>query len=249
MNNEGQTIIVDGEYYATNSATLTTALKAGATEVSLLPNTYVATKIGNGGGKTLTLRGLGEGVILDIDQTNAVALGTFDGSNVTFENMTIATRGSLYKGFARMEGTYVNCKFSKLYFTLRGTHKFTKCEFDAESDEHCIWTYGADEIIFDECKFNYSDRCVNVYTEMGVNVGNISFDNCAFNYIPKEKASFGAVEINSGSFKTSINLDFNKCTEPESGEMVFISAWDSTNGAKATVTIDGEVAELVQQPK
>lgn len=246
-NNEGQTIIVDGEYYATNSATLTTALKAGATEVSLLPNTYVATKIGNGGGKTLTLRGLGEGVILDIDQTNAVALGTFDGSKVAFENMTLATRGGIYKGFARMEGTYNNCKFDKLYFTFLGSHTFTDCTFDSKGEEHCVWTYGANNLVFDNCKFTYTDRCINTYTEGGAAACTLTCDDCTFT--TANEASKGAIEINSGSFKTGVTVNLNNCKKPAYGEMVFISGWDSTNGAKATVTIDGEVAEVIQQPK
>ena len=63
------------------------------------------------------------------------------------------------------------------------------------------------------------------------------------------ESSKGAVEINSGSFTTSIKVDFDECAKPAYGEMVFISGYDSANGSKATVTIGGTVTTVPQLAK
>ena len=39
------------------------------------------------------------------------------------------------------------------------------------------------------------------------------------------------------------------CTAPAHGEMVFISGWDSTNGATATVKINGNETDVPQLEK
>ena len=167
--------------------------------------------------------------------------------NVTFENLTIETLGGIYKGFARMEGTYKNCTFVNNYFTLYGKHEFTGCTFTAPNDEHCMWTYGANKVIFNDCEFNYSDRCINVYTEMGVVDGVVTATDCEF--ITANTSSKGAIEINSGSFANSIAVNLTDCTAPANGQIAFISGWDSVNGAKATVTIDGVVTNVPQLAK
>ena len=237
---------IDGEVQVQTAAGLNKAATAGATVVALAKGTYNATDI-NIDGKTLTLKGIGEGVKLNIDQTNSTALGTFDGSKMTFENLTISTPGGNYKGFARMEGTYNNCTFENLYFTFYGKHTFNGCVFNANSGEHCIWTYGANDVAFNDCDFNYTDRCVNVYNEAKIAEGKLTFTGCDF--ITNNESSKGAVEINSGSFTTSIKVDFDECAKPAYGEMVFISGYDSANGSKATVTIGGTVTTVPQLAK
>ena len=243
---DGLIIDANGNYVASNVNGLKAAIAAGATTINLTANTYNATSF-DADGKTLTLRGVDENVILNINQNGNEALGTFDGSKVTFENITIKTPGGNYKGFARMQGTYNNCKFENLYFTFKGKHEFNACSFNAGSQEHCLWTYGADEVVFNDCEFNYNDRCINVYTTGGVAEGVLTCNDCTFS--TSNASSKGAVEINSGSFSTSIAVNMNDCTAPAHGEMVFISGWDSTNGAKATVTIDGVVTTVPQLAK
>lgn len=197
--------------------------------------------------KTLTLKGVENGVVINVDQNNSVALTSFSGSNVTFENLTIKTSEGIYKGFARMVGTYNNCKFENLYFTFHGEHKFNDCSFNANNEEHCVWTYGADDVEFNNCAFNYANRCINVYTEMGVADGVLTCNNCSFTATNAD--SKGAIEINSSSFANSVKVNLSNCVEPAYGEMAFISGWDSANGAKATVTIDGTIVTVPQLSK
>ncbi len=223
------------------------AVKAGANAIGLTAGTYDAATFGFNG-KTLSFKGVEDGAKIFVNQNNAVALGTFDSCKVSFEDLTIATTGGIYKGFARMEGKYTNCKFEKLYFTLYGKHEFINCEFDAQSDEHCMWTYGANDVSFKGCKFNYSDRCVNVYVDNGDDSAKVLFDDCEF--VTANAGSKGAVEINSSAFPKGVTIDFvNDCAAPAYGEMAFISGWDSANGANATVTINGVETTVPQLAK
>ncbi len=232
-------ILEDGKYYALSGKGLKAAFGLGVTDINLRANTY-DTKDFSVIGKTITLRGVEDGVKIFVNQTNAVALGTFDGCNVTFENITIETLGGNYKGFARMSATYNNCTFEHLYFTQAGAHTFNGCTFNAYTgEEHCTWTYGAESVKYNNCTFNYTDRAVNVYTEAGIAM-DVEFENCKFN--TNNELSLGAVEINSSRPNTiSATVRMNNCTAPQFGEMVFIPRWDSSNGAKTTVYVNGNL--------
>ena len=233
-------ITVDGKTLVRTTAQLQKAINAGETEIELYDGTYDAKNF-SAHGKTLTLKGKGENTVIYISQDNAVAYGTFDGSNVTFENLTIKTRGGLYKGFARMEGTYKNCTIVNNYFTQHGKHVFEDCTFNAPSDEHCIWTYGATEVDFVNCKFNYSDRGINVYVDNASKTpgitSDVEFTNCKF--ITENTSSKGTVEVNSSPFTAGVTVALNNCVAPANGEMVYVSPWDGTDGANATITVDG----------
>lgn len=235
-----------GNYVASSENGIKAAMDLNVSELCLTANTYAADKF-QVKGRTITLKGIEDNVVLHVTQTNAVAMGTFDGSNVTFENMTIKTNTGIYKGFARMQGTYNRCNFENCYFTFQGKHVFNNCVLNSNNEEHCVWTYGASEVEFNGCHFNYGDRCVNVYTEMGIADGVVNCSDCTF--ITGNTASKGAIEINSGSFANSVAVKMNKCVAPAYGKMVFISGWDSENGSKATVTIDGTVVDVPQMPK
>ena len=232
LNEAGQAVVGDttGLKAVVNAGYYDIALKAGVYE----------TKDFSFNGKTLSLTGIEEGAKILNSQNNAVASGAFDSCKVAFKDLTIETLGGIYKGFARMEATYTNCNFVNNYFTFQGKHEFVGCKFDAPTtpkNEHCLWTYGASELRFTECEFNYNDRCINVYQDNGKSSVAVVFDKCKFN--TENAASVGAVEINASAFPQGATLSFTECTAPANGHMVFISKWDSTAGATATVTVDG----------
>ncbi len=232
LNEAGQAVVGDttGLKAAVNAGYYDIALKAGVYE----------TKDFSFNGKTLSLTGIEEGAKILNSQSNSVASGAFDSCKVTFKDLTIETLGGIYKGFARMEGVYNNCNFVNNYFTFQGKHEFIGCKFDAPTtpkNEHCLWTYSASELHFTECEFNYNDRCINVYQDNGKSSVAVVFDKCKFN--TENAASVGAVEINASAFPQGATLSFTECTAPANGHMVFISKWDSTAGATATVTVDG----------
>ena len=194
--------------------------------------------------KTINLKGIEDGVKIFISQNTDVACTSFDMCTISFENLTIETLGGIYKGFARMNGNYKNCTIVNNYFTFYGKHVFESCTFNAPpSNEHCMWTYGATEVDFVNCKFNYSDRGINVYVDNGANApgitSDVEFTNCEF--ITENTSSLGAVEVNSSPFTAGVTVTLNNCDAPDYGKMVYVSSWDGTKGKTATITVDGMV--------
>lgn len=86
-----------------------------------------------------------------------------------------------------------------------------------------------------------------MYLDHGTADAKVAFENCVFT--TTASGSKGAVEINSSAFPLGVKVDFTGCVKPANGEMVFISGWDSANGANATVTIDGTTVTVPQLSK
>lgn len=246
----------DGRYYVveasgaivSNASELKAAIDANNTTIYMKAGTY-DTKDFQVINKSLCLKGMEGGVKIFNSQSNDVACTSFDGCIITFENLTIETLGGLYKGFARMNGTYKNCTIVNNYFTCFGKHVFENCTFNAPTltgsfkNEHCVWTYGAAEVDFVDCIFNYSDRCVNVYVDNGGNApgitSDVEFTNCEFN--TTNTGSEGAVEVNSTPFTAGVNVVLKNCTAPSYGKMVYVSPWDATKGKTASIIVDGKI--------
>ncbi len=231
--------IVGGVLFMNDAATvngdyISAAIGKGIYTIGLTEGEYTIPD--NAKKKTLSFIGVDKDKVKIDCSSNILAL---DGSESEFKNLTIKTKGGNYQGFSRMQGIYDNCIFENLYFTMFGKHEFNECTFNVSgTEEHCVWTYGADEVTFNDCVFNYVDRCVNVYTEGGLNNCSVTFNTCKFSTDNSE--SKGAVEINSGAYTEGVKVDFTNCEKPDSGELVFISTYDQTRGEKATVTIDNE---------
>ena len=141
-----------------------------------------------------------------------------------------------------MNGNYKNCTIENNYFLFHNKHLFEGCTFNAPAgNEHCVWTYGAADVDFVDCEFNYTDRCVNVYVDNGGNApgitSDVAFTNCAF--VTSNASSVGAVEVNSSPFTAGVKVAMNGCTAPAHGHMIFVSKWDPTVGATATITVNG----------
>ena len=231
---------------AASSEQIAAAIAAGATEINLLAGTYT---LPNVAGKTLTLVGAGavEDVIVNVQPTGSQDLM---GATLSFEGVTIQGAKTNYQGYYHTSAcNFTECVIKDLMFLYSPT-KFEKCTFDSTA-EHCIWTYGAEEVDFVNCEFNYSDRGVNVYVDNGANApgitSDVAFTNCVFN--TTNASSKGAVEINSSPFTAGVTVALTNCTAPDHGEIAFISGWDSVNGAKATVTINGVVTTVPQLAK
>ena len=231
-------VTVDGKnaytIVAADAAGLDSAIAAGATNVVLADGNYTMPEP-NLQGKSLTIVGTKD-VVIDataIDERNQFVTGAtlvFDGVTINFgvaNNMGFANAASL---------TYKNCDINGLQFLFNPT-SFENCKFNSTGGEHCVWTYGSKQVSFTNCEFTYGDRCVNVYIHNGTQDVAVDFTNCKFN--TANAASVGAVEINSSVFPLGAKVDFDGCTAPANGHMVFISKWDPTEGATATVTVDG----------
>jgi len=195
-------------------------------------------------GKTLTITGSKNAVI---DASNVDANDQFvTGATLKFEGVTLNFGHELYMGFANTASlTYKNCDITGLQLLFGETVTFEGCTIDssenpAGKEPHSVWTYGAKNVNFIDCDFIYGNRAVNCYSDNDVVGGkqNVNFTDCTFTTTDDD--SEGAVEINSCFFSVGIEVHLDDCTAPENGELAYISQWDSTNGAKTIIMINGE---------
>ncbi|WP_455588994.1 fimbrillin family protein [Bacteroides rodentium] len=200
---------VNGVEYGTIAA----ALAAGATEIELAEGTYTipagATK------KTLKFIGAGDAkntiiAIQKANNPNEPCDYGFEGSTVTFENLTIEANPipDQYSGFVRCNGTYKNCIIKNQY-TLYGTSSFEGCTFHIAGDKYNLWTWGA-SADFTKCTFNCNGKAVLVYCENGKS--DITFTECVFN-------DFGGIDgkaaietgWNGSGYNPEYNINISKC--------------------------------------
>ena len=247
-NEEGQTVIVDGiteiiggeiavaelngKWYSSLNAAIA-AIEGNEAEISVKAGTYNLPVVQN---KSLTIKGIGNREEIIVNVLPKASQNTAN-TTLIFDKVTIQSQKDNYYGFFHTVACeFNNCIVKDLLFLYSPT-KFNNCEFVATQTEHNVWTYGANKVEFVDCEFNYSDRCVNVYVDNGKGSAAVAFDGCTF--VTENTASEGAVEVNSSAFPQGVTVDFNGCTAPAKGEMVYISKWDGTKGKTATITIDG----------
>ena len=164
------------------------------------------------------------------------------GATMTFDGITLNYGNVNYMGLANTSSlTYKDCNINGLQFLYGNKVAFNNCNLNSNGAEHCVWTYGVKDVIFTECSFEYADRGINCYCDNDVSGGKqtVRFQDCSF--ITSNTESEGAVEINSINFSKGIDVFMNDCNAPAYGEMVYISPWDSNNGAKTAIVIDGKV--------
>ena len=165
-------------YEVNNSAELAEAIEDGETEIWLNPNTYNVPAVAKG--KTLTINGTEKSVLEIVPAGQGEANGqldyNFDGSNVTFNGITIKTNSNTYAGYARLTGTYNNCVIDG-HYSLQRDSKFTDCIFNVSGDQYNVWTWGAANVSFEGCTFNCDGKAILVYNQSC----NLIVTNCTFN--------------------------------------------------------------------
>ena len=244
----GNTIIVDGAYVVKHddstdgveeTAMIKAAVAKGAINIWLADGNYTMPQDYVFQGKTLTISGTKDAVI-DISAIPTNGSQAFTGATLVFDGVTLNCATKNYQGFTHAASlTYKNCQINGLQFLFAENVTFENCDLNSNGAEHCVWTYGAKNVTFIGCDFTYGDRGVNCYSDNDVDGGKqiVTFTDCTFN--TKNTASDGAVEINSVKFSVGIEVVLNGCTAPTYGEMAYISKWDSGNGAKTIVKVDG----------
>lgn len=160
----------------TNNTQLDEAIQAGTTTVVLGSGTYIIPD--SASNKTLTIVGNGDTVVAS--QDDGAAEGdcdySFQGSTVTFENVTITTSTTYFPGYARMKGIYNNCTINGVW-TLYDDSEFNNCTFNVSGDVYNVWTWGASNATFNNCTFNNDGKAILLY---GQNT-KLTVNNCTFN--------------------------------------------------------------------
>jgi len=187
-------------------------------------------------GKTLSISGTKDTVI---DMSAVDARDQFvTGATLEFDGVTLNFGSANYMGLANTASlTYKNCTINGLQFLFGENVTFENCDLNSNGAEHCVWTYGVQNVSFTNCDFTYGDRGINCYSDNDVPGGKqtVNFTDCTFT--TENTASEGAVEINSYFFSVGIEVNLDGCTAPAHGQMAYVSPWDSTNGAKTTINI------------
>ena len=248
----------DGEYasavtkkiaiVATSNEELAAAAIADNAIIYLTKGEYVIPATAKG--KTVTFIGTGKPEDVKVTVTK-VGEGSencdygLDGSNATFEGITITTNSSTYIGYARCNGTYKNCIINGTY-TLYGESIFDNCEFNVSGDVYNIWTWGADKIEFTGCTFNSDGKALLLYREDG-GIVNLTVTGCTFNDNEGLEPQKAAIEIGDSPYeKPTYNVTVSKTTVIgyAEGKNTGSKLWGNKNSMpdeRLNVTIDGTV--------
>ncbi len=203
-------IELNGKYYSSISDAIAKAADGEELNIKLAKGSY--TIPANAKGKTLSFVGDGNPADIVIKCNENVTDGSLNGSNVTFENLTIESTYANYRGFAHIvSAKYKNCIIKKLY-TLYGDSEFDGCTFETEGDNYNVWTYGTNST-FTNCTFNCDGKAVLVYTENNNVDDVVTFNNCVFNdeggLVDEKKA---AIETGANANTVKHTLKIDNCT-------------------------------------
>ncbi len=229
----------------TEYATLEEAIAAaqsGAT-IEIADGTYsLPASIAN---KNITFTGSKNVVIEMYNAVNAT------GSTIAFNGVTVKFGNDAYKGLQHStKVTYNNCTHYGTEFLYAPEVAYTGCTFEMNDNatEYAVWTYGAKNVTFDNCKFNTNGKAILVYNESSTDdfVAEIKLASCNF-YSNGTFEGKAAVETGQTPYGTNTyNLDFDSCTADEkfSANKSTSNLWGNKNSIKADtmeVVIDKEV--------
>lgn len=165
--------------YVSSAEEMANAVANGETNFYLADGEY---NIYGCGGKTLTLSGSKNAVLLVTHEGEYGCDYGFDGSTVTFNGVTLDTKkanGQTWPNYARMNGTFNNCTFNGTYAPNR-VNSFTGCTFNVTGNNYNLWLYGASTVSFEECTFNCDGKSIYVDGN-GATGTNVTIKKCTFN--------------------------------------------------------------------
>ena len=182
------------------------------TTVTLGKGTYTLPTLEN---KDITVKGTKDTIVNMKDVENKASSASFDGVTVNFGTAD-------YKGFQHTgKLTYKDCTITGKQFLYADEVEFINCKFVQENDDaYHIWTYGAKNVTFTDCKFNSTNnsKAILCYIEGSGNEFTRTFNRCEF--VATGTAEKSAIMINptanAGTNKYVINI--NDCTATGYGE-------------------------------
>ncbi len=189
--------------------TLDEALAAVTTEgvITLSEGTYTLPAAAKG--KTISFIGAGNKArtVIKCDASSAYNL---NGSKATFENITIESDGTTYRGFTHVAGaTFKNCTIKNqltMYNDGSEAIQFEECNFEVSGDSYNFWSWGAN-VTFTACIFNCDGKAALVYGETPEST--VTFTDCTFN---DRGGIDGKAAIETGDDKGSkYNVHINNC--------------------------------------
>ena len=165
----------------------------------------------------------------------------WQGSELNFTDLKI--KGTSYTGKANgyvksAKETYTGCAFVDGYYMFAGDVAIVNdCVFTGKYNSY-FWTGSADDITFNECKFNGVERIVKVCTVGHTGVErDVTFNDCQFTATEQKKA---AIEID-GTKGSSYVVNINRCTETgfAKGEFTDLAMFNIEGADNVQVYLDG----------
>lgn len=151
-------------------ADLNAAIAEGAETVLLGDGVYTLPSNSN---LDVEIVGNGETVI------NANQAQGLHGANLELTNVQVQGSTENYKGFQHTEKVvYNDCVIKDGMFLYGSEVEFNNCEFNLTSQY--IWTYGAKEVTFNECKFYTDGKAILFYTEGSEEDKIVNVNACEF---------------------------------------------------------------------
>ena len=134
--------------------------------------------------------------------------GTYRTISITFSDVTLEWPNANYQGLQHSTKlTYNNCTIKGQPFLYAKDEIFNNCTFIQESsDAYNVWTYGAENVEFNNCTFKSAGKSVLVYNEGTLVSGSISVKDCAFNANASVDGK-AAIEIDSQYSDYKIDID------------------------------------------
>lgn len=215
----------------TSSEEISTAIANGATLIKLAEGNYTipadAVK-----GKEVFFVGTGEDTVVDCTAAQNVT-----NAKLNFSNLKIQGVNKNYIGYQHAaSAVYENCVIDSRITLYASDVRFDNCEFRLTGDY--VWTYGADNVEFNNCVFNNTDsKAILVYQENDTKVCNVTVNDCTFNADAQGKTGSGdwtaAIEIDSSLAPANVVVE--NCTADEN----YNGLVRNKKGENTTITIDG----------
>lgn len=179
---------------------------------------------------------VGDGVsIIGTDASTSVltlnSAVAWHGVNATLKNITVKSPNTNYTGIQHATAIkYENCVIEGQPFSYAANAVFEKCTFNQTSPgAYNIWTYGSEEITFNNCVFNCAGKGVLVYKENGTVWFKATFNDCKF-IASAPVAGKAAIEIDSSLNPYEVYI--NNCTSEgfDNGTKSGNSLWNNKRG-------------------
>ena len=192
-------------------------------------------------GKTLTIYGAGEETIINVIPAGQGEAGgqldySLDGSNVTFNNLTIKTNSQLYAGYARLSATYNNCVIQNTYNLGVGNSVFNNCTFNITNEYLRVGGVYSAEFI--GCTFNTDGRAILIFQDGTSNEQTVLVKDCIFNATAPAK-TWNGIHVSAVSYDGSqggtytVTFEGNNVVDEN-----FNGLWQIKNG-ESNVTVVG----------
>lgn len=181
-------------------------------------NSEVTVKLDNGTykipselqNKSLTITGTKDTVI-DVSTGEA-----YHDANIVLEGVTV--KGQTNGNFQGLQHTkkvvYKDCKITGKQTLYANDVEFINCEFDSGAD-YALWTYGAKNVTFTDCKFNSTNngKSVLCYSVLKDQTFTRTFNRCTFTATgTKDKSAIMINPTESGGGTNTYIVNINDCT-------------------------------------